>query len=552
MKKSEAPTVEEQLSELKISRGSGLGKLIEENQDLHLLGQEEVNDKAGLPPWLRVYWRKRHPKQAYSPNDPTGGYPRVLKKIYLDMRSQQNRDSSLAATPESQPAPSAPTDLSTAEGGDEERAINPGSNVRTSGQQFASLSESDIRVNYNDTSKIIAASNGAGPQPQFYSTNGGTSWSQTTLPLVLGDERHSDPTVDWTSDGTAWATTIGLQDVTPTSEGTLRLRSYKSTDGGSTWTFDGTISGNQTSADKQMMWVDHSATSPFKDNIYVIWHNEQPVFVNRRTGPSGSWQTPVRVSGGETTGTGIGGDIKTNSSGDVFAFWPDTISKNLFVAKSTNGGATFSAPVRIARTFDAYDIGVPSFATRRALIYISGGAYRTATKDLAYAVWTDLSGVAGCNSGGAEPGTGDELGTNVASTCKTRIWFSRSTDGGATWQAAKMVNNQASRNDQFNPCLAVDETNGALVVIYYDTVNDPGRRKTDLWVQSSSDDGATWSTAVKVTTAQTDETGSGAELGNQYGDYNGLSGYDGRFFPCWTDRRNGLREEIWTSPLRIV
>jgi hypothetical protein len=59
----------------------------------------------------------------------------------------------------------------------------------------------------------------------------------------------------------------------------------------------------------------------------------------------------------------------------------------------------------------------------------------------------------------------------------------------------------------------------------------------------------TWSAATKVTTAQTDETVSGADLGNQYGDYNGLSGHAGRFFPSWTDRRSGAREEIWTAPI---
>ena len=114
-----------------------------------------------------------------------------------------------------------------------------------------------------------------------------------------------------------------------------------------------------------------------------------------------------------------------------------------------------------------------------------------------------------------------------------------------------MINNQASLNDQFNPWLAVDETNGRLVVIYYDTVDDPGRLRTDVWYQTSSDDGVTWSTSVKVTTAQTDETVAGADSGNQYGDYNGLSGYAGKFFSSWTDRRNGSREEIWTAPILV-
>ena len=372
--------------------------------------------------------------------------------------------------------------------------------------------------------------------------DGGASWAHTSLPLVVGDNIHSDPTVDWTSDGTAWTTTIGIQ----AAGDILQLRSYRSNDFGKTWNFDATLSGTQTQTDKQMIWVDHSPVSPFKDNVYVIWHNGAPVFVNRRTGPSGAWQTPIQVSGAETIGTGIGGDIKTNSFGDVFAFWPDTGSSKLFVAKSIDGGATFSTAVTITTTFDSYDIGIPSFSSRRALIYITAGAYRTSTKDLVFAVWTDQTGTTGCNSPANEPGT------NVSSICKTRIWFSRSVNGGTTWEPAKMINNQSSLNDQFNPRLAVDETNGELVVIYYDTINDPGRMKTDVWTQMSSDDGITWSSPMKVTTAQTNETVNGADSGNQYGDYNGLSGYGGKFFPCWTDRRNGLREEIWTASVTII
>ena len=51
-------------------------------------------------------------------------------------------------------------------------------NVRLSGAQSTPRSESDIRVNYGDASKIIAASNSisaAGNQAQFNSSDGGGS-----------------------------------------------------------------------------------------------------------------------------------------------------------------------------------------------------------------------------------------------------------------------------------------------------------------------------------------------------------------------------------------
>ena len=101
------------------------------------------------------------------------------------------------------------------------------------------------------------------------------------------------------------------------------------------------------------------------------------------------------MSGSETTGTGIGSDVKTNSYGDVFGIWPDTGSRGIYVVKSTNGGTSYGTPVKLATTYDSYDIGVPAFSGRRILIYVTSGAYRTATKNNVYAVWTDLSGETG-------------------------------------------------------------------------------------------------------------------------------------------------------------
>jgi hypothetical protein len=506
--------------------------LVQENQDFQLLRPEEASDRIGIPLWLRVYWRKQHPELEYRRDDPTGGYPHVLRNLHGWMLAHPDLQ------PEPQPPPRPPPSVPTAMAA-VPTAATVGPDRRISGRQTTPRSESDIRVNFWNPDRIVAASNaiGASRQAQFYSLDGGATWGQTTLPLVLGDSSHSDPTADWTSDGTAWATTIGVQGAD------LQLRAYRSPDGGQTWNFDATLSGTHRSADKQLMWVDHSPTSPFKDNIYVIWHNDLPAYVNRRTGPTGAWQTPVQVSGAETTGTAIGGDITTNSSGEVFAFWPDTGSRKLLVAKSTNGGATFAAPVTIATTFDAFMIGVPAFASRQAVISLSSAAFKSTTASFVYAVWTDLTGAPGCTE------EADDPDTNTASTCKTRIWFSRSTDGGATWQTPSMLNNQLSLNDQFHPRLAVDEVDGTLAVVYYDTVGDLGRQRTNVWCQSSSDNGLTWTAPIKVTTAQTDETSAGADLGNQYGDYIGLSGHATSFFLSWTDRRLGGPEEIFTAPI---
>ncbi|HJZ76195.1 MAG TPA: sialidase family protein [Vicinamibacterales bacterium] len=412
-------------------------------------------------------------------------------------------------------------------------------NVRISGANADSREESDIRYNYSNLQQIICASTKlGGNQPMSFSTDGGATWSQSSLPGVTGDARQGDPTIDWTSDGTAWSVTIGIS---PTSA--FHLRTFKSVDQGATWTFDSDVDGGQSAMDKQALWIDHNANSPHQDNMYLTWHNGSPVFVSLRVGAAGTWGTPLQVSGSETTGTGIGGDIKTNANGDVFVFWPDSGSRNLFVAKSVDGGVSFGSPVTIAQTNGAFQVDVPAQHGRLVLIYLSGGAYRTTTEDLVFACWMDLAGGSGCDS------SGDAPGSNVNSDCKTRIFFSRSTDGGATWESPRKINDQSGKNDQIFSRMAVDETTGVLMIVYYDTVDDPGRVKTNLWMQRSFDRGVTWTAPVRVTTAETDETSAGATSNFQYGDYIGLTGFAGNFFPCWTDRRSGAAEEIWGAPL---
>lgn len=521
------PTLVQQLAAANAQPGSAFEQLIIANQDFSILREDEKNDKRNLPPWLRVFWRKAHPDGNYVADDPTGGYPRVLNEIREWMESHQN----LQSGPGNSGGGTSPNSTIT-----NEQRISPtgASNVR---------SESDIRINFFDPTKIIAASNnisGTGRQGIYYSTNTGSTWAQTELPLTSTDSYHSDPTVDWTSDGKAWSSTLGI------TGGSVRVRNYYSTDDGATWTFDGTPSGSQTSVDKQMVWIDHSSTSPYFNQQYAIWQVTSARFSRRTAGVSGTWSAPVTISGAESTGTCIGSDVKTNSYGDLFAFWPTTSNRKIIVRKSTDGGASFNTAVTVATMYDSYDIGVPSFNSRRALIYASGGAYRTASKNLVYVCWTDLTGAAGCTSAANEPGS------NAASTCKTRIWFARSTDGGSTWSTPVMINNQAGLNDQFNQWMAVDEVTGTISIMYYDTQNDATRKKTDVYHQYSSNDGVSWSVPEKVTSAQTDETVGAADLGNQYGDYNGMSAFNNIAWPVWTDRRNGVGEEIWTAKLSNI
>jgi hypothetical protein len=82
------PSVAEQLAAAKVSPGSALEKLIRDNQQLETLRPEEANDKVGLPPWIRIYWRKQHPEAKYI--GPSGGYPLVLQQVHDWMIAHQD------------------------------------------------------------------------------------------------------------------------------------------------------------------------------------------------------------------------------------------------------------------------------------------------------------------------------------------------------------------------------------------------------------------------------------------------------------------------------
>ena len=515
------PSLRAQLAADRVPPGSALERLIAANQDFDLLRAEEGDGRTPVPPWLRVLWRRSHP---------TSGYPFVLKEIHEWMVSHPD------LVPGEREPDSLPLQVFPGFG-----VSVPLPNLRISGRAPNPRSESDIQVFELDPRRIVAASNnidGSGRQAQYWSADGGFTWGQTTLELIADDVLNSDPTVGWTSDGTAWSSTIGIDG----SFG-LRLRLFKSTDGGATWTFDSVISGDQDESDKQMVEIDTWAGSPFRDSLYAIWHNGAPVFVNRRRA-DGSWGQPRQVSGPETTGAGLGADIETNSAGHVFGFWPDYGSRRIYMVKSTDGGESWSQPSLVASTYGELDIGIPAQSERRALIYVVAGAWKAPGKDMVYAAWTDLTGGQNCRSPGAEPWR------SPRSSCKTRIWFARSLDGGATWKPKRRVNHPDGRLDQFNPALVVDPATGYLALIYYQTGEGyPGRKRTHLWYQASYDEGKTWTEPVRVTTERSSESNFESDLENQYGDYNGITGYAGIFFPAWTDRRGKRREEIWTAPV---
>ena len=363
------------------------------------------------------------------------------------------------------------------------------------------------------------------------SVDGGATWRRSVLPLAPGDVNHVDPYVAWSADGKAWVAIIA------TSPEGSRFRVFRSTNNGQSWVLDGTPSGSQL-ADRSALWADASAASPYKGTLYANWHTEGIPYLSRRKA-SGGWSAPLRLSGPETKGYAQGGDVRTDPAGTVYVFWPDNgnpgpASNNIYVTQSQNGGAKFAKPVKVAALHPGFSfLFTPSFSNTRL---VAPAADRRGSTKLAYVAWMDVSGGQACTDSIAD----GLLRLTASSVCETRVWFSRSTDGGKRWSAKRALFDRSEGNDQFNPVLAVDPSTGFLYATYHDTIGDAARVQSHLYLQMSKDRGATWSAPVQIT----EQPSSGI----WYGHYEGLAASGGSILPIWSSGTGG-RGETWMSVL---
>jgi hypothetical protein len=185
---------------------------------------------------------------------------------------------------------------------------------------------------------------------------------------------------------------------------------------------------------------------------YIAWEEHTPgnaeIFYSNSTDGGATWSTPVNVS--SNSGDSWVPTIAVDS-GTIYLAWTDFTPGNweVFYSNSTDGGATWSAPVNVSENAGT------SFRPSMAL---DSGAIRLA--------WFDDA-----------PGNAE-------------IFYSNSTDGGATWSAPVNVSNTAAASN--NPSIAVAA--GAIHIVWAD--DTPGSR--EIFYSNSVDGGATWSTPINL------------------------------------------------------
>jgi hypothetical protein len=243
----------------------------------------------------------------------------------------------------------------------------------------------------------------------------------------------------------------------------------KSTDFGQTWSVV-TADGINSAADKPILLARGQDVYVAYNHANKMWfsssHDGGQTFTSasKTTGPLG-WPLPA---GGAVT-----------SNGHVYFAWGGyeksgnaTGNANLFVTRSTNGGATWSVTnidTAGAGPACAEDCGWGYLATQMVMA--------TDDADNLYLLWD------GSSSAG-DPG---------------RVYFSRSTDGGTSWSAKEDVSAAPANINHNFPAIAASG-NGDVRISWMDT-RQGGPFSQAFWntyYRRSTNGGLTWSSEIDV------------------------------------------------------
>src|SRR5882672_6558847 len=192
-------------------------------------------------------------------------------------------------------------------------------------------------------------------------------------------------------------------------------------------------------------------------NIYVVWEDDTNTNNNilfSRSTDGGTFSAPKGVS--NSAGFSFNPRIAVDSGGTINVVWQDSPdfyrTSNVFFSRSSDGGITFSTPMNLSGTSNSAFYSTPQIAVHNA------GNISV--------VWESDTG-------------------NLA------IWFSGSSDGGATFSAPKMLSTNTAGS--IDPQIAVDK-NGNINVLWEDDLAG----HSDISFSRSADNGATFSSPMNL------------------------------------------------------
>jgi len=252
----------------------------------------------------------------------------------------------------------------------------------------------------------------------------------------------------------------------------------------------------------------------------------------------------VRVSDNAPAGEYIVPSVAVAPNGNIYVVWQDDRNgtDNIYFAKSTDGGYSFSANMQIN---DAPAIaGYPKIAvSSNGIIYLVWHDARNGNMDIYFTKSTD-GGISFEPSRRIDDSTASQMYSSIATDdigniyviwCDIRngkydIYFTKSTDGGVSFTSNIQVNDPASVISYWmTPSMTVDPT-GSIYVVWRDARN--GINNSDIYLAKSANWGASFDASIRVN----DIAGS---IANTQSFPFTTSDFEGNIYVVWPDTRNG-------------
>jgi hypothetical protein len=448
-----------------------------------------------------------------------------------------------------------------------------------------------------------------------YSLDGGASWADATVPdgftrggAFGGKARQfwqvaSDSSVAWDSRGNVYLSCLVFNrgaGTTPSPDRSRAIYVYRSTaSNGASWNFAGrpVVEGSDTTGagaaipDRPLLTVDNSTSSAYRDRVYVAWtefalDGTGYLYAAHSADYGQTFSAPVLVSGTSTlcdNTFGVptpNGTCNENQAAQPFTAPDGTLyvafnnfnntvtggenRNQVLLARSTDGGASFSAPVLVGFFNDlpdcaTYQNGADPFAACvpeqgsstnsifRANSYPTGSVNPTAPNTVVVAYGSYINRHSNESTGCTPAGFAADFQTLYTGVktgaCNNDIVLSVSTNAGISFtgtttdvrQLAVVTNApRQARADQFSQA-ATFAPNGTLAVSYYDRQygQDNSTGFSDITV-SSTNNLTSFQHARATSTSMPPPT---QFAGTFYGDYAGIAVTNSTAYPLWSDTR---------------
>lgn len=335
----------------------------------------------------------------------------------------------------------------------------------------APQNETAIAVDPNNPNRVVSAANdyvtrtwscsisgtpcsalGDAYSGTYFSNDGGQTWCCTsTDPAHIGTlipgvehlvggqyDAGGDPSLAFDSQGNVYYAGLGFDRTAPPNTVAVNKGTFDGS-GQLNWgppTFINQTTAPSTLNDKEWIAADWHNSSPFRDRVYVSWtryifnaHNgsfvQAPIFFAYSTDGGATFSTPANISGnvlydqGSRPIVGPDGTLYVIFEGATRLATLDS----QWIVKSTDGGASWSKPTKIADVQNAIPI---ANAVYRDDSFPAGAA--APNGDL-YVAWSSQT----------SDSTGGLCPTRTNTGCHLAALYSKSTDGGATWSGPTPV-----------------------------------------------------------------------------------------------------------------